>query len=215
MCLLKEKMPDKLKPYHVLECPEIEDIKKEVMAWISNNEDYFTDASNMRFDRYIDFKDMVKQCPSLGKFIARLKVPFRDMQFGVMTERRRMLTPLPLHIGEWPQDIKINIPICNTENSVTEWFDVPEEEILKRPLYRREFYTEAEHAMPDLRDLDPVVQDLYPMIGEYHMANAPIVFNAYYPHRVRFYNIENTKLPRIILSIVPLKEDSLVPFLKY
>jgi hypothetical protein len=157
---------------------------------------------------------LARQCKHLGKFVARLKVPFREIQFGVMTERRRMLTPLPLHIGEWPQDIKINIPICNTENSVTEWFDIPEEIIKARPLFRREFYTEAEHAMPDLRDLDPVVQDLYPKIGEYHMRDNPVIFNAYYPHRVRFNDIETIELPRIIMSIIPIKEDSLMHFLK-
>lgn len=203
-----------LKPYAVLECPNIEDIRKEVLAWVHLNTDFFTDTTNIRFDRLVNYKELARNCPSLVKFAAQLRVPFRDLQFGVMTEARRRLDPLPLHVGEEPQSIKINIPICNTENSVTEWFDVPEEVQEQYPMFRREFYTDAEHDMRDLRALDPIVHEHYAKIGEYHMVDNPVVFNAYIPHRARFYNIENTKLPRILLSIIPIKEDSLVHFLK-
>jgi len=204
---------NKLKPYHVIDCNYIDTIKQQVVEWCKANTDFF-EKTSPRFDRFVNYKHLVKLCPALGKFIMDLKIPVKEIQFGVMTENRRMLTPLPLHVGEWPQDIKINLPICNTNNSVTEWFDVPEEVILSKPLYRREFYTEAEHAMPDLRELDPVVQDLYPKIGEYYMNNEAIVFNAYYPHRVRFFDIDSIVLPRIIMSIIPVKEDLLVPLLR-
>ena len=203
--------PHKLKPYYELSCPQIGTIRAEVLDWMAKNTDLLTDRECPRFDRWVDWKDLAKKCPSIIDFAKEWKVPFRDLQFGIIPPFRKI--PLSLHAGEQPQSIKINIPICNTEYSVTQWFGIPKETLDSLPTFKRDFYEEVEGELVDLRHLEDSVEELYPKIGEYHMLNNPVIFNAYIPHRVRYTEPDLVTFPRVLLSIIPISESSLLPYL--
>lgn len=200
-----------LKPYHELERPESMDlIRTEVLAWLDTNTDFLINTDDPRLDRQVDRKSLFLSCPSLAKYMYSLQQINVDAIFLVIPPKRKV--PLGLHCLEGDANLKINFPICNTENSVTEWFDIPHDVVMSYPFFRRDHYLDNESDMPDLRELDPVVQDLYPLRGSYNMLNNPIIFNASIPHRARLF--DGWKFPRIILSLIPLDQESLVQYLR-
>lgn len=204
-----------LKPYAELGCSNIVVIQKEVIAWIKNNTDYLTNEENPHLDITVDTIDLVKQCPSVVKFCKDVGVPIKELQLTIIPKHRDIQTPLPLHVNEVGQNFKINIPILNTNKRfITEWYDVPVEDLNKYPTFRREYWREWEPPMIDLRTLDPVVGTKYPLVASYSMVDTPIVFNACYPHRVIHDNYTSAVFPRILLSVMPVKEESLIKYLK-
>lgn len=204
-----------LKPYAELPCPDIDSIQKEVISWIKNNTEYLTDQENPHLDIVVDTVDLIKKCTSVVKFCKDVCVPIKEVQLTIIPKRRDIHTPLPLHVNEVGQNFKINIPILNTDKRfITEWYDVPVEDLNGYPKFRREYWREWEPPMVDLRELDPVVQDKYPLAASYSMVNTPIVFNACYPHRVVHDNYASAVFPRVLLSIIPFKDESLIKYLK-
>lgn len=206
----------KLKPYVEVPCPYIDVMRKEVLDWLEQNTDYLTNEDNPHLDRVVDYVDLAKKCPSILKFAKDLRVPFRDLQFTIIPKHRPDYVPLPLHVNEAYQNIKINIPILNaTDSYVTEWYDVPQEDLDTYPKFRREYWRDWEPLMIDLRTLDPVVHEKYPLAGSYSMIDVPIVFNAFYPHRVRCINNYSKEVfPRILLSAIPHDERALAKYLE-
>jgi hypothetical protein len=206
--------PWRLKPYHELPCPNnLNDIKKEVLDWLEKNTDYLTDKNNPHTTRYVNFVDLAKHCPSVIKYAKELKVPLIDIQFIIAPAIRTV--PVGLHAGEDPQNIKLNIPILNTDEAyITEWYDIPHEILESMPTYREPYWADIEKPMVDLRQLEDTIQDCYPLAGRYCMVSNPIVFNAAYPHRVNHVDWSNAKWPRVVMSLIPADEHSLTPFLE-
>lgn len=204
--------PWELKPYQEIECPMLEDIRREVLAWMARATPYLTDREDPRLDRPIDDqKDFIRSCPSLVKYMSLIKVPMRRFHFLIIPPHRT--NPLELHVGEHPENIKVNVPILNTTtDAVTEWFGIPQEDLEKYPMLRR-YHFEDGVEMLDLREIHHTVQDLYPMVGQYCMTNSAVVFNGNIPHRVMMPSADHN-WPRIILTMVPIKEEQLVPYLQ-
>ena len=148
----------------------------------------------------IDYKQLGKVCPSLIKFSSKIKIPIKEISIGLLTEGMSSYG-CPLHIDAPPKNFKINFPIYNTEDMWTEWYDIPESDLLSLPKIVDQ-HTGKE--MYNFKNLHDQVHNLYPCITRYNMHSCPIIFNSYIPHRVMPGS--NAKYPRIMLSSIPVFE---------
>ena len=189
--------PWTLKPYHELECPQLKQIRTEVIDWLKKNiPDYKTKKG---FWHRIDYKDLARKCPSILEWCKFIRVPAREISVALLTEAMAG-KGVPLHVGAKPLIIKINVPICNTNDVYTEWYDIPQDVLNGLPITKNPFG----ESIIDLDDLDNTVADTYPRIVRYEMSDYPIIFNSQIPHRVVVG--KNATFPRILISIIPIKD---------
>lgn len=193
--------PWTLKPYHELDCPVIDDIRREVLTYLEQKIPTFLDPDwdDISFWQKINSADLARACPSVLKYMKELNIPVREISLGVLP---RVLKDegVVLHIGEKPKNIKINFPILNTKGVYTEWYDIPQSELAEMPTKTNTFGKEV----IDLDALDDTVADTYPLRARYEMSDYPIVFNSWIAHRVK--PGPDAVYPRIILAVMPIQE---------
>jgi hypothetical protein len=194
-----------MKTHHELDCPALGKIKEEVLNWVDTSTDYLKNPRDISFWHLIDYVDLIKHCPSLLAYMRSIKIPLREVTIGVLTESMKD-SGLELHMGNPPLNIKINFPIYNTEDVYTEWYDIPESDLIKLGTRVNEHVTEMTCYNYKLYKIHDTVKDLYPCITRYHMQNHPIVFNSWIPHRVMAG--PNAKYPRIMIATMPINEPT-------
>jgi hypothetical protein len=201
---MKNYIPDqsKFKCIHELECDNLDSIKEEVMNWVVDNTHFLDEKKELKFWHVIDYKQLGKTCPSLLKFMAKVKIPIREITVGLLTEAMNK-SGFWLHNGAPPYNFKINFPIYNTEDVWTEWFDIPVEDMKKLPVNINQHAGTEQYNFTSLHE---TVQDRYPMLCRYNMHTHPIVFNSYIPHRVM--PGPAAKYPRIMLATIPVVDPT-------
>lgn len=195
--------PKLMKTHQELDCPTLGKIQEEVLYWVDKNTDYLRTPSDKSFWHLIDFVNLVKHCPSLIAYMRLIRIPLREVTIGVLTESMKD-SGFQLHMGNPPLNIKINFPIYNTQDVYTEWYDIPESDLIKLGTFVNPHVTDFECYNYQLQKIHNQVQDLYPCITRYNMHEKPIVFNSWIPHRVMAG--PNAKYPRIMLATMPIKE---------
>ena len=192
-------IPDqsRFKCVHELECDSLDQIKQEVMNWVADNTDFLNEKQEKKFWHVIDYRQMARVCPSLLKFMTRVRLPIKEITVGLLTES--MTKGFVLHNGAPPMNFKINFPIYNTEDVYTEWYDIPREDMRQLPVVSNLHTGTLQY---DFSVLHKTVQDRYPCLLRYNMHQHPIVFNSYIPHRVM--PGPNAKYPRIMLATIPM-----------
>jgi hypothetical protein len=196
--------PALMKTHHELDCPVLPKIQEEVLTWIDEKTDYLRNPVDVSFWHLIDYVDLAKSCPTLLSYLVSIKCPPRELTVGVLTDSMKD-SGFALHMGHAPQNIKINFPILNTEDVYTEWYDIPEEDMIKlgTHLYRDKDFLAFQYKLGTIHD---TVQDLYPCLTRYNMHKNPIVFNSWMPHRVMAG--PSAKYPRIMVATMPIKEPT-------
>ena len=113
-----------MKCYHELKCAELDIIQKEVLTWLNERYD-LSDQNSLQTDLWlkIDYKDLIRNTPTLVKWFKELKLVLREISVTVVNN----IDGAHLHIDELPIVAKINIPILNYKYVVNEWYSVPEE----------------------------------------------------------------------------------------
>lgn len=106
-----------MKTHHIIECDCLEKIQEEAITWIRNHTDLLTKADE--FWNKIDYKQFLLQNPTLVKWTLENKWAVREVAVLVAHDRNGV----PLHTDEPPVVCKLNIPIKNTNNTYTEWWD--------------------------------------------------------------------------------------------
>jgi hypothetical protein len=182
---------------HELECDSLDRIQEEVMNWVADNTNFLNNSQEKEFWHQIDYKHMAKVCPSLLRFMIKIKIPIREITVGILTEN--MKSGVVLHNGAPPLNFKINFPIYNTEDVYTEWYDIPEEQVCKLPVITNPWTGTKQY---DYTSLHNTVHELYPCLLKYNMHKCPIVFNSFIPHRVMPGPL--AKYPRVMLATIPI-----------
>jgi hypothetical protein len=169
-----------------MECDCLEKIQEESLRWIETHTDLLTNAP--QFWNKIDSKLFLLQNPTLVKFCLDKKLSIREVAVLVTTHDES------LHVDEGPVVAKLNIPLKNTKDTFTEWYEVPELNDIKS--------VESPFGNPFL-DLQNVDLAKCKKINEVELIS-PLIFNSSIPHKVRF---ESTlKEPRVVLSCMFFKE---------
>jgi len=189
----------KNKAVHELPTYNLADIQEEVLEWIKNNTGFIDDKTSMGFWMKINYKDLARSCLSLIRYFKHVKIPIQEITVGVLTEA--MTDGFILHHGSPGRNFKINIPILNTEDVYTEWYDIPEDHLRQLPHFTNP-HTNA--TCYDLSSIHHVVDTMYPLRTRYNMHSCPIVFNSYIPHRVM--PGPQARYPRIMLATMPLQD---------
>jgi len=104
-----------MKCYHILECDNLVNIQQETLLWLNNHNELF---ESDEFWNEIDYVDFIRNSPSLVKYINGLGLRLRECAILIGYEEG-----VPRHIDEGPIIAKINIPILNTKDTYTEWYD--------------------------------------------------------------------------------------------
>jgi hypothetical protein len=202
---------NKLKAYHELDCPDMDNIKKEVMHWIDKNTNFRTMSNDRSFWHLIDGPNMARHCPTLIKYMKSIQIPLQQISIGILTEDMKD-TGFRLHVGPPPKLIKINFPIFNTENIYTEWYDIPAEDMDALGVTVNPFITSYEEYGYNLWKIHNTVDKTYPCIAKYSMDKNPIVFNSWFPHRVM--PGPGAKFPRIMMACMPINDIKGLEYLK-
>lgn len=193
-------IPDQSKFFCVkeLECENLFEIQKEVISWLEKNTNYLIEEIDDTFWQKINHLKLIKDCPNLIKFFKSMKIPVRELTVGVFT-KSMAAQGFQLHIDALPLNFKINIPIFNTENIFTEWYDIPQTDLKNLGLIKNKFTNTSQF---DLSKIHNDVQNMYPCICKHNLHAAPVIFNSLIPHRVIANKFAN--YPRIILSAMPV-----------
>jgi hypothetical protein len=104
-----------MKCYHVLECSNLVSIQQETLLWLDQHQDLF---ESKEYWNKIDYIDFIRNSPSLMQYINGLGLKLRECAILIGYE-----DGLGRHTDEGPIIAKINIPILNTQDTYTEWYD--------------------------------------------------------------------------------------------
>ena len=104
-----------MKCYHTLECDTLASIQQETLLWLEQNQTLF---ETKEFWNTIDSIDFIKQSPSLVKYATSLGLVLRECAILIASKGGA-----PRHIDQGPVIAKLNIPILNTKDTYTEWYD--------------------------------------------------------------------------------------------
>lgn len=175
-----------MKTYHDIECDCLEKIQEESLHWIKTHTDLLTDAP--QFWNKIDSKLFLLQNPTLVKFCLDKKLSIREVAVLITTD------DVTLHVDEGPVVAKLNVPLKNTKDTFTEWYEVPELNDIKS--------VESPFGNPFL-DLQNVDLAKCKKINEVELVT-PLIFNSSIPHRVVIG--PKAELPRVVISCMFYKE---------
>lgn len=112
-----------MKCYHVLDCPDLVSIQQETLLWIDQHQELF---ESKEFWNKIDYIDFIKNSPSLIQYCTSLKLLLRECAILIGYE-----DGVGRHTDEGPVVAKINIPILNTQDTYTEWYNEQGEQIAR------------------------------------------------------------------------------------
>lgn len=175
-----------VKCYHQLECNYLNNIQTESLVWLRKHYD-LSNQTDLQTDLWlkIDYKDFLKNNPSLLKWFKQIKLLPREVAVTIVNSHKGA----ELHIDELPSVCKINIPILNYYNVVNEWYDVP------KNLY--DLYKDTnqfDSVFYDFSNLDISKCTLIDSV----IPEQPIVFNSQIAHRVVVQ--PQAVFPRVMLT---------------
>jgi hypothetical protein len=198
---MQDYIPDQsiYKCVHELECDNLDRIQQEVMNWVVDNTNFLSGNKDRSFWHKIDYKHLGKVCPSILKFMSKVKIPIRQITVGLLTDV--MTDGFVLHNGAPPMNFKINFPIYNTQDVWTEWYDIPKEEMYKLGTIVNNHTNTEQYNFASIHN---TVDKLFPCLLRYNMHKNPIIFNSYIPHRVM--PGPDAKYPRIMLATMPVSD---------
>jgi hypothetical protein len=192
--------PKKIKTHHELECDVLDKIQEEILHWVDKNTNFLNEKEDLEFWKKIEYKNLVKTCPSLIRYMKSIRIPIREVTIGLLTESMKDSGFL-LHIGAPPLNLKINFPILNTEDVYTEWYDIPKEKLDELKLMVNNHTNTLQY---DLSVLHDTVHENFDLITRYNMHKCPIIFNSWIPHRVM--PGPAAKFPRIMIATMPIND---------
>lgn len=192
--------PRKIKTHHELECDVLNKIQEEILHWVDKNTNFLNEKEDLEFWKKIEYKNLVKTCPSLIRYMKSIRIPIREVTIGLLTESMKDSGFL-LHIGAPPLNFKINFPILNTEDVYTEWYDIPKEKLDEIKLMVNDHTNTLQY---DLSMLHDTVHENFDLITSYNMHSCPIIFNSWIPHRVM--PGPKAKFPRIMIATMPIND---------
>jgi hypothetical protein len=112
-----------MKCYHKLECDNLVTIQQETLLWINQHPELF---ETKEFWNKIDYVDFIRNSPSLMQYINSLGLKLRECAILIGYE-----DGVPKHTDEGPIIAKINIPVLNTQDTYTEWYNDQGEQIAR------------------------------------------------------------------------------------
>ena len=176
-----------MKAYQIIQWNSLNQIQDQTLEYVYANN--LLDSND--FWNKVNTVEFVKKSPALIKFCQSLRLPLQECAILIAKDN----TGVKLHVDEKPITAKLNIPILNTANTYTEWYDIPMP-VLNDHIDVNPFGSE----FINLKDLSI---DNYIKIAELEMLD-PVIFNSQIPHRVRFGS--NVQLPRIVLACMFIHE---------
>lgn len=169
-----------LKPYHELECEELDTISAKVLTFITSELE--SDKTGWIF---LNTKNLLSAVPELMKFFKKLKLHPMEASITILYD------DLSIHVDTLPVVAKINIPIQNTKGWVNRWYHLDKHVLDNCPdIVDRFGFTK--------KDVSGVV-DKMSLIAEVPDQPKAIVFNSAYPHSV--IKMNPIQVPRVILSV--------------
>lgn len=112
--------------YKILECDNLQDISKELYAWLLDNREL--SREDIRFWNFLDKQklfDLTKKCEITMSWFESMNLKVREGSFTIWNEFIRT-SP---HVDAPPVVAKINVPVLNTEDTYNVWFDKKGNEI--------------------------------------------------------------------------------------
>ncbi len=109
-----------MKCYCVLDCDVLEQIQSEVLDYLKNNTSLLVEKPSTPWIYDTNTKQIIKNCPSLIKWLSKLRVLPSEITFVVCHD---IGIGLPIHTDDPRLTSKINIPIQHTEGNITRWHD--------------------------------------------------------------------------------------------
>ena len=181
-----------MKPYHVLNCPGLEEIQNQVMNWLTNKNVNLLESSSLW--NKINTVDMVKDCPALTTYLRQQKFKLREASITVMNKRQ----DATLHIDEMPVTAKVNIPIHNTKNTFNRWYDIPAD-------IKKKFQPIVNEFGKKFYSFDNIDYNKIKLLGEIELLS-PVVFNSQIAHNIVLG--EQCELPRVVLACTFFNEPT-------
>lgn len=174
-----------------------EEIAKKLNEWVDRV--YLPDWSNLLNWTYLDVDEFNKEIPELKEMLDK---------YGIVPQGYALLAfypeESPIHTDlENPTSYRLNIPIRNYEDSVTEYFEVRENEMLTTIIEKTNMPTPYTWWEPS-----SVVRK----IDEFALTK-PAVLEVHLPHKVTIHSIPAGQ-PRLSLTICPTHDDQLLKFFK-
>jgi hypothetical protein len=109
-----------MKCFCILDCDVLEQIQSEVLDYLKNNTSLLVEKPVTPWIYDNNTKQIIKNCPSLIKWLSKLRVLPTEITFVVCHD---IGINLPIHTDDPRLISKINIPIQHTEGNVTRWHD--------------------------------------------------------------------------------------------
>ena len=184
------------KSFQEIEYDNVEEIKIQFIEYLKLKTNFLTDENIKDIFHNLNIEDVLKFCPELIKFFKKIKILCKQLNLIYISNHMNLEDLLPLHIHAPRFNFQINIPIFNTENFWTEWYEIPKSiDINYEKLFK--------NYNLDLRDVD--IEELK-CLGKINVHKNPIIFNVLIAHRVITKGPLN--FPRIILTAIPLRDIS-------
>jgi hypothetical protein len=185
-----------MKPYQILDCPNLKIIQQQVLSWIHNQSNDIIKSPHLW--NKVNTRSLIKECPTVYDYFNSMKLKIRETSLTVINKKE----DATLHIDELPVTAKINIPICNTKNTFNRWYEIPKSLMDEtKPIinkFGKKFYSFKNVDYSKLK-----------LIGEVELLS-PIVFNSQIAHNIVLG--ENCNIPRIVLASTFFNEP--IDFLK-
>lgn len=180
-----------MKPYHFLQCDNINTIQHKVLNFIETNTSLLDHVSHPW--NFINTKELLQQVPELWDYFKSLKLFPNNMSFVVLKN------DLKLHVDVPPVCAKLNFPILNANKATNYWVNMPKEVYSQAPFYTdqlgNEVYDLSFFSESELNQYTKTIVEDF---------DQPMVFNSFIPHGVWYHPQDDQ--PRIILSVTFIKE---------
>lgn len=176
-----------MKCFYKLPCDYLNDIQAETLNYLRTNTTVLDSKTGTLWNK-TNTVDYLKSCPTLAKYCATLNLKIKEIAFTVVWPEEEVV----LHIDELPVVAKINFPILNTENTINQWYNIPDE-IFKKfsPIinsFNKEYFV-----------FDGIDLNSCELLAETEL-DQPIVFNSQIAHTVKV--TKNSQFPRVVMPVM-------------
>jgi hypothetical protein len=185
----------KLWSYVDLEGWEI--VTEKINKWIDRA--YLPDWSNLLNWTYLDVEQFHAEVPELKELLDRYEIT--PVGYALLAFYK---DESPIHTDlENPTSYRLNIPIRHTEDTITQYFDVPPEEMLTTTIEKTNMetpYTWWEE------------KSIISKLDEFVLTK-PAVLHVHQAHKVTIHSIPEGQ-PRLSLTICPASDEELFKLIK-
>jgi hypothetical protein len=173
---------NKLKPFLILECDNVDIISSGLYNFIKDKTEIL--QSGISGWHFLDSKQVLDAVPELLQYFLDQKLYIRDSAITILDD------DLALHIDPAPMVAKINFPVINTDGWVNRWYYISDR-VTEIPLT----ITKFGHSVEDAQEIP---KEALILAGEVYDMSKPMIFHSRIPHEVIKQNPSVT--PRIIAS---------------